>query len=146
VVVKPPVSLVPKVEFFGLDLLLAVGCRDVVDWRMVVNCFVLEEQMSGSLEKKRKQVYLLSDGESRKKKLGLLRSWKKVLEWLRITLERASAFRFKHVGLGLKPKRGRWARLKSTRVRLDLGSLCVGSGSNPDSDLLQPEIVFSGWF
>jgi hypothetical protein len=83
VVVKPPRSLVSKVELFGLDLLLAVGCRDVVDGRIVVNCFVLEEQMFGSLEKKKKLVCLIGDGESRKKrKLGLFRSQKKILEWL----------------------------------------------------------------
>jgi hypothetical protein len=71
--------LVPKVELFGLDLLPVVGCRDVVDGRMAVNCFVLEEHMSESLEKK-KQVCLLGDGEFRKKKkLGLFRSWKKIL-------------------------------------------------------------------
>jgi hypothetical protein len=58
-VVKAPGSLVLKVELYGLDLLLAMGCRDVVDGRMVVNCFVLEEQTSGLLEKKKKQVCLL---------------------------------------------------------------------------------------
>jgi hypothetical protein len=59
VVIKSPGYLVPKVELFGLDLLPAVGCRDVVDGRMAVNCFVLEEHFSGSLEKKKKQVCCL---------------------------------------------------------------------------------------
>jgi hypothetical protein len=95
------------------------------------------------LEKKKKQVCLLGDDESRKKKLGLFRSWKKILECLRIALERASDFGFKHVGLGLKPNCGSWAMPKPTRMRLGLGSLSVGPGSNPNLDLVQPE-TFSG--
>jgi hypothetical protein len=51
-VVKPSGLLVPKVELFGLNLLLVAGCRDVVDGRMLVNYSVLEEQTSWSLEKK----------------------------------------------------------------------------------------------
>jgi hypothetical protein len=140
VVVKPPGSLVLKIELFGLGLLPVVGCRDVVDRRMAVNCFDLEEQTSRSLEKKKRQVCLLGDGESRKKKLGLFRSWKKILEWLQIALERASAFGFKHVGLGFKPNRASWARPKPMRKKLDHGSLSVGSGSDPFSDLVQPEL------
>jgi hypothetical protein len=76
---------------------------------------------------------LLGDGESRKKKkVGLIRSWKKVLDSLRFTLERASASRFKLVGPGMKFKCGSWARPKPTRVRLDLGSPSVGPRSNPN--------------
>jgi hypothetical protein len=105
---------------------------------MVMNYFVLEEWLSGSLEKKKKQVCLLVDSESRKK-LGLFRSWKKILECLRIALERASASGFKHVGLDMKPNHRSWARPKPTRMRLGLGSLRVGPDLNPDSDLVQPE-------
>jgi hypothetical protein len=146
VVVKPLGSLVPKVEPFGLDLLPAVGCRDVVDGRMAVNYFVLEEQLSRSLEKKKNQICMLGEGESWKKKVGLLRSWKKILEWLRIALEQASASGFKHVGLVLKPKHSSWARPKPTRVRLDLGSLSVGPDSNPDSDIVQLELFSEAVF
>lgn len=134
VVVKPQGSMVPKVEPFVLDLLPAVGCRNVVDRRMAVNYFVLEEQLSGSLEKKQKQFYLRRDGESRKKKkVGYIRSWKKVLDSLQFTLERASTSRFKLVGPGVKFKCGSWARPKPTRVRLDLGSPSFGPDSNPNS-------------
>jgi hypothetical protein len=54
-------------------------------------------------------------------------------------LERTSASGFKRVDLGLKPNRCSRARPKSTRKRLDLGSQGVGSGSDPDSDLVQLE-------
>jgi hypothetical protein len=71
-----------------------------------VNCYALEEQPHRSTEKNMNLVSFHGGDEARKKKLGLSRSWKKLLEWLWAALDRVSVSRFKCVGLGLKPKLG----------------------------------------
>jgi len=47
----------------------------------VVNCYALEEQPLGSMEKKTNPVCFLGDSVARKK-VGHFPSWKKRLEWL----------------------------------------------------------------
>jgi hypothetical protein len=95
-----------------------------------VNCYALEEQLSGSTKKKRNQACFHGGSKARKKKLGLSRSWKKLLEWLWAALDRVSASRFKCVGLGLKPKRGSWARTKPIVKKIFAGF----ESSSVDSD------------
>jgi len=66
-----------------LDLLPEAWCRVVEDGRMAVNCYDLEEQPHRSTEKNTNPVCFHGGGVARKKKkLGLFRSWKKLLEWL----------------------------------------------------------------
>jgi hypothetical protein len=74
---------VSKLELRGLDLLPEAWCRVVEDGRMAVNCYDLEEQPHRSTEKNTNPVCFHGGGVARKKKkLGLFRSWKKLLEWL----------------------------------------------------------------
>jgi hypothetical protein len=61
----------------------------------------------GGVVKNTNPVYFLDRGEARKKKkLGLYRSWKELLEWLWAALDWVSASGFQCARLGLKPKWG----------------------------------------
>jgi len=116
----------------------------------VVYCYDLEEQSHGSTEKNIDLVCFLGGGKPwKKKKLGLYRLWKKLLEWLWAALDRVSASRFKCVGLGLKPKRGNRAGTKAMGKNFSAGpgslidaapgSLGFSVGSKPGSVPPQPE-------
>jgi hypothetical protein len=100
---------------------------------------------------KRNPVCFHGGGEARKKKLGLSRSWKKLLKWLWVALDQVAAFGFKWAGLCLKLKRGNRARTKalvkkffaglgSSSVVSDTGILGLSSDLESDSVLAQPEM------
>jgi hypothetical protein len=118
---------------------------------MAGNCYALEEQPPGSRKKKRNQVCFHGGGKARKKKLGLSRLWKRLLEWLWAALDQVSASGFKCARLGLKPKHGsragpkpmvkkNSAGFRSSSVDSDLGLLGISAGSESDSVPAQLEM------
>jgi hypothetical protein len=103
-----------------------------------VNCHDLEEQPHGSMEKNLIPVCFHGGDEAReKKKLGLYRSWKKLLEWLWAALDQVSISGFKSAGLSLKPKRGNWARIKA---------MVKNISAVPGSSSIDAALRFLCWF
>jgi hypothetical protein len=124
--VKHPRLQVSELELRVLDLLPEAWCGVVEDRRMAVNCYDLGEQPHGSTEKNTNLVCFHGGGVARKKKVGLFRSWMKLLEWLWAALDWVSTSRFKCVGLGLKPKQGNRA---GTKAMVKYNTPGVGSSS-----------------
>jgi len=105
-----------------------------------VNCYDLEEQLHGSLEKNSNPVCFHGGGEARKKKkLGHYRLWKKLLEWLWVALDRVSVFGFKSAGLGLKPKQGSRAGIKAMVKNISAGP---GYSNTPPPPAVTRSTVF----
>jgi hypothetical protein len=88
----------------GLDLIPVESCRDLEDERMAVNYFDLEAQSTEMMKKKRKLGWTHGGGELWKKKLGFFGLWRKLLKWVRATLDQASSSGSRHIRLHLKPK------------------------------------------
>jgi hypothetical protein len=140
-----------KLELHGLDLLSEAWCRVVEDGRLAMNCYDLEVQPHRSTMKNTNPICFLGGSEARKKKkIGLYRSWKKLLEWLWAALDRVSASKFKCASLGLKPKRGNragtkamvknfFAGLGSSSIDSTPGSLDFSASSEPGSIPAQPK-------
>jgi hypothetical protein len=101
--VKISAMSLPKAEMRKLDLLSVMMFRDEEDMRVAVNCFDLEEKLSGFMEKKQ-QVQSHGSSKVRKMKLEYPRLWKKLLGLLRSNLDRVSVIMAEFFVLGLKPK------------------------------------------